>query len=396
MLRHRLLSLFNAIWAIPAVIIIRLLRPWRLIRIGQLFSGRIGHFVPDALEHFLRREVAPVRTLDYFYFFGGISNSQWANMVTRNLNVKGNWLQYIWHWNEFIPGGKVHSLPQTFTQSRDIEGLLEQSKKRFDFMETENGICEQWLISKGWKKGEPFICLQVRDSFYLAEFDIANPNDSLQIAHSYRDSDIKTYIAAIEWLTSQGYWVIRMGKIAKERLPVLDVKVIDYAFDDSKTDLLDIWLFANCTMCISTSTGPDWISIAYGKPVLFLNALPLGGLFSFARSMWIPKNLVWKSSGTELSLVEMLETTGFQTKDYESQGIAIQDLSPAEILLGVQEFCELMHDSQEIDYKNQSEQNTFWIHFSNWSRFSEFHKYMHAQSFVSRYWLKSRKREFYE
>jgi putative glycosyltransferase (TIGR04372 family) len=149
-------------------------------------------------------------------------------------------------------------------------------------------------------------------------------------------------------------------------------------------------------MCISTSTGPDWISIAYGKPVLFLNALPLGGLFSFARSMWAPKNLVWKASGTELSLVEMLETTGFQTKDYESHGIVIQDLSPAEILLGVQEFCELMHDSQEIDYKNRNEQNAFWIHFSNWPRFSEFHRYMHAQSFVSIYWLKTRKRGFYD
>ena len=396
MLRHRLFSLLNAIWAIPAVIIMRLMRPWRLIRIGQLFAGRIGHFVPDALEHFLRAEIASKQTLDFFYFFGGVSNSQWAKMVSRNLKVKGKWLQYVWHWNVFLPGGNAHTLPQSFTQSRDIEGLMELSKDRFDFLEIENEVCEQWLKSKGWRYGEPFICLQVRDSLYLSEFDTANPKDKQQVAHSYRDSDIDTYREAIDWLTSQGYWVIRMGKLAKKRLLMGNEKVIDYAFAEEKTDLLDIWLFANCTSCISTSTGPDWISIAYSKPVLFINALPLGGLFSFAKSMWIPKNLYWETTRNELSLIEMLHMTTFQTNDYKTTGIIIQDLSSAEILSGVQEFCEFVDDLEnEISWRDD-DQIKFWNHLSTWNRFEELHGYIHQKSVVSRIWLKSRRRDFYD
>ena len=34
-------------------------------------------------------------------------------------------------------------------------------------------------------------------------------------------------------------------------------KVIDFPFEKTKFNLLDIWLFANCNGCISTGTGPD-------------------------------------------------------------------------------------------------------------------------------------------
>jgi len=39
-----LLNLLHSVWAIPCVLIIRLLRPIILIRIGTLFSGRIWSF----------------------------------------------------------------------------------------------------------------------------------------------------------------------------------------------------------------------------------------------------------------------------------------------------------------------------------------------------------------
>jgi len=364
--------------------------------VGQLFAGRIGHFVPDALEHFLRAELSPTRTHDYFYFFGGISNSQWAKMVSRNLSIKGKWLKNIWYWNKFLPGGDVHNLPQTYTESRDTGGLFNQFKQRFDFLEIENDFSRQWLKSKGWKNGEPFICLQVRDSLYLAEFDSANPKDPEQIAHSYRDSNIETYVEAIEWLISEGFWVIRMGKLAKKKLPIRHEKLIDYAFEDSKSDLLDIWLVANCSFCISTSTGPDWISIAYGKPVLFINALPLGGLFSFAKSMWIPKKLIWKSTRKELTLNEILDTTHFQTSDYINNGIMIQALTAKEILLGVKEFAVVVEKIQNMEDISDYRDDIFWKHFLAWNRYSDLHGYLHEESFVSRNWLKTRPIGFYE
>jgi len=43
-----LVNLLYSVWAIPCVLIIRLLRPIILIRIGTFFSGRIGHFAIDS------------------------------------------------------------------------------------------------------------------------------------------------------------------------------------------------------------------------------------------------------------------------------------------------------------------------------------------------------------
>ena len=163
MLRHRFLSLINATWAVPVVIFVRVMRPFIFIRIGRLFSGRIGHFVPDAAEHSVRKSLQVQRTYDFYYFFGGICNNQWAKMVRRNLRIKGGWLKYIWHWNNFIPGGAKHNLPQSFTNSRDPQGLLTKIDVSYDFLPEENKISREWLKSKGWKEGEPFICLQVRD-----------------------------------------------------------------------------------------------------------------------------------------------------------------------------------------------------------------------------------------
>ena len=57
----------NWIWAIPGVMIIRIIRPWLVVRMTEIFSERIGHFSTDALKH-LSRQVLRFeqgRILDY-------------------------------------------------------------------------------------------------------------------------------------------------------------------------------------------------------------------------------------------------------------------------------------------------------------------------------------------
>ena len=392
MLRHRSLSLINATWAVPVVIFVRIMRPLIFIRIGRLFSGRIGHFVPDAAEHSVKKSLQVQRTYDFYYFFGGICNDQWAKMVRRNLKIKGGWLKYIWHWNNFIPGGAKHNLPQSFTNSRDPQGLLTKIDVSYDFLPEENKISREWLRSKGWKEGEPFICLQVRDSAYLDKFD-PNKGDLLQDEHSYRNSSIESYLPAINWLTSQGIWVLRMGKLMSEPLGKID-RLIDYAFDEEKSDLLDIWLFANCDACISTSTGPDWISALYRKPLLFVNALPLGVLFSMFYSVWVPKKLSWKDSGLNLNLSEYLENLYLRTSQYVEAGINITDLTPEEILLATQEFWGRIQGTWDDTDEETKRQDEFWNHFVSWAGYPKYHEWRHPMSRVGSSWLKSSGKDF--
>ncbi len=98
----------------------------------------------------------------------------------------------------------------------------------------------------------------------------------------------------MNWLTEQGLWVARMGKVMKSPLIIKNNKVIDFPFEKNTSDLLDLWLFANCNGCIRTGTGLDLLTGIYGNSLLFLNYLPLFALRSDLSSITYPKKLIWK------------------------------------------------------------------------------------------------------
>ena len=80
------------------------------------------------------------------------------------------------------------------------------------------------------------------------------------------------------------------------------------------------------------------VSLAYGVPLLFVNAVPLGGFWSFARNIWVPKPLRWVTSERLLSVREQLLNSSMMGTEFEAAGISIVDLSSEEILASVQEF----------------------------------------------------------
>ena len=51
-----LLTILNGVWAIPIIIVIRIIRPFLLIRFGTFFSNRIGHFVGDSAHQFVKQD----------------------------------------------------------------------------------------------------------------------------------------------------------------------------------------------------------------------------------------------------------------------------------------------------------------------------------------------------
>ena len=58
----------HGVWAIPCVLIIRLLRPVLILRLGFIRNDRIGHFAIDASEQKVRLKVNMVNAkLDLFW-----------------------------------------------------------------------------------------------------------------------------------------------------------------------------------------------------------------------------------------------------------------------------------------------------------------------------------------
>jgi len=384
---RKFITLINAIWAVPIAMIIRVLSPIVLIRTGTFFSSRIGHFVADSAQSFIELNCKVDNSMNFFWLDEDTCNKQWEKMVRRNLPVY-KWVKYIDIWNRYIPGGGRNSLPLSKNMSRDINGAFEKNhNKMMGFTPEEEKEAKEWLVKHGWRDGDPFVCLLVRDSEYLASEQAYSKYN--WDYHSYRNSDVNTYVEAMEWLSKQGVWVIRMGKVMSKRISTKKSRVIDYAFSLDKSDLLDIWLFSNCNLCISTASGIDYVSDVYRRPLLYLNYLSLNDMVSWSNSINYPKHLKWSDSGNSLTLEEYLEHGYSYTKEYEEAGIDVIDLTSDEITLVVQECWTRLEGAFMETDNDTNQQNQFWKKMRQSTLFRSYHGFIHPKARLASTFLRS-------
>ena len=383
------------------VVIIRLIRPVIHVKIINLFSDRIAHFVADSIQHYIRLKDMP-RNVRHVYWFDkkNLSNLQWAKMVKRNLPVM-NYFKYIDFWNKKIPGGKIHVLDSSIWP-RDVTGLYEKKKSNFSFLKKEHTNALNWLKSFGWKEKEPFVCLLVRDQGYLQSSAILSLDDMDDTTnkkgwgyHNYRNSDISEYELSIQWLVERGVRVIRMGKNMIKPLSINHELVIDYPFLKETNDLLDVWLFAHCNLCVSTGTGMDYVSDVFRKPILFINFLPLIDFISWSNAMHVPKKLLWADSGKELSLRENINNSWQRAEHYSDHNIKIQDLNKDEILVSIRECWEDLENGLNYTKRDLALQRKYWKILKSEPNFNKQHGWIHPSARAGRNWLRSRQEEFF-
>jgi len=389
----------NAIWAVPVVILIRMIRPWAHIRMGTLLSSRIGHFVADASIFLARQTLRPAgeRTIDCFWFPEPTCNEQWSLMVRRQLFVRW-WVRYLAGFNRLIPGGEIHDNPMpVVTGSRIVYGALRQTTARFEFSLQEVEDAKLFLRRRGWREGEKWVCLLVRDSAYLSLHPLhAEGGGNRWDYHNYRDSDIDSYVKAMLTLLEKGYWVIRMGKIAQSPFPLKDERIIDYPFVEDQSDILDIWLSANCYFFVSTATGIDIVPWVYERPIVYVNALPLiAGAFPIEH-IWVPKHLRWMATGKNLTLKEHCKHGYSDIKDYDAAGIAIEELSPSEIAEAVMECEQRMTGTWVQKPEDDFRQERYWNELSKLPEFLRNNDYIHPAARVGCGWLRTMGDEFLE
>ncbi|MDA9785956.1 TIGR04372 family glycosyltransferase [Gammaproteobacteria bacterium] len=397
----KLRRLLNTFWAIPMTLLMRLIRPLILIKIIELFSERIGHFVPDSIQHSFELSNKDKNEFHFFWFIEPAANKQWAKIVKRNLWVF-QFLNHVDYWNKKIPGGDIHRMQSwnAKTASRDIDGNFERNIHSFNLTSIENTHAKNWLKSFGWKEGQKFICLQVRDSAYLkSKSELHNQNAN----HDIRDSQIDTYSLGIKWLLDQGIWVIRMGKLVHSPIMLKHEHLIDFPYSNANDDLLDVWLFGNCTLCISTLSGIDFISDVYRRPLLIINFMPILDIVSWSNAMHIPKKLVWQDSLKELTLKENLSLEWPYIEYFKKNGIKVEDLTSQEILLYIKE-CWKSLDEQELDYDHKILQVNFWKTFINpLEKYNvnqinpaNYHGWKHPRFRMSKNWLQSRPENYFD
>ena len=352
-------------FAIPAVIVIRLIRPWFLIRLGALYSSRIGHFAANTELYLHEQEaginVPPQRYVDLFYMSERICNNQLATMWKRVLHVWPAWiLAPIHRVNRLIPGWKHHDIEDNTQHDRDVHNLLDRFPPHLKFTPEEESRGAVGLQAMGIPPGTPFVCLNMRDSAYLDAFykqwDLSY--------HNYRDSDIQNYALAAEELANRGYFVIRMGAKVLEAMKSTHPRVIDYATNGMRSDFMDIYLGAKCEFFTVVGEGFCAVPLVFRRPIAYVNMVPLGYLFTFsAQFLGITKHHFLKDQNRELTLSEIFTRgIGFSlaASDYASQGVELIENTPKEIRDVVIEMAERLNGTWQPHDDDDVLQKRFW------------------------------------
>ena len=354
------------ILAIPIVLIIRLIRPWLLVRLGALMSSRIGHFAANT-ELYLCEQRAGInlphqRHLDIFYLaYKPVCNQQLRTMWQRVLPIWPSWILEPIDWvNRHIPGGMLHEIGNNTQHDRDVHNLLDQFPPHLRFTTEEAARGEAGLLAMGIPTGAQFVCLTVRDSAYLAAHQPSRNHDY----HNYRDSDIQNYVLAAESLAERDYFVIRMGVKVIAPINSAHPKVIDYATNGMRSDFMDIYLGARCTFCISVGAGFDAVPLIFRRPIAYVNMLPPGYLFTFRNQfLGIFKHHLDSDSGRELSLSEIFSRKVglcMSASDYKMNGVDVIENTPEEIRDVAIEMVERLNGTWLTHADDIALQQRFW------------------------------------
>lgn len=361
-----LLWKFYLLWllvlAVPIVLVIRLLRPFIIIRFGQLRSRRVGHFSGDTEIYLCQRDlhIHDRGTYDIFYHQKPICNYQLKKMLNRILHVCHftNLVRLVDMLSGLLPGAKLHIIPMP--SNRDINGLLRKTQTHLWFNPKEERMGLESLLKLGAPESVSFVCFNARDSAYL---DTVYPHYNWR-NHEYRNSNIYNYIPAAEELTDRRYFVIRMGAIVKDVLQTTNPMIIDYA-TKYRTDFLDIYLSAKCKFFIASGTGIDEVPAVFRRPIVYVNYIPIEYVHTwYPTYLFITKKLWLRKESRFLSFREILDSgIGRFGKEeyerYEKLGIDIIENTPQEIKDVVIEMDERLKGTWKTTAEDEELQNRF-------------------------------------
>lgn len=326
----------------PALLVVGifiLLRPFVIIQINKVHDWRIGHMAATTQGTLEVRDwnLTNRRKKIILYYFGSrySSNDFLKKLLMRDhFSLRNNWgflLYYLCSKVSFL-------IAPTKYQTTDTLDLYSKYYPPLQFSTEEIRVGNEFLSQFGLVPFDKFVCLNVRDDSYLEK----TRGKQKFLKHTTRNSHISTYQKSAEYLAESGYIVFRMGVIVKDNLSSSHSGVIDYAMNGMRTELLDIYLGANCGFCISTCSGWDEIPKMFKRPVLLANVVPILDVNFLTRNVLIyPKQLIDFKTKQLLTLKAALDrglANQCNANHLQENSVGVVDLTSDELLAAVAEM----------------------------------------------------------
>ncbi|MGA2331132.1 MAG: TIGR04372 family glycosyltransferase [Syntrophales bacterium] len=196
---------------------------------------------------------------------------------------------------------------------------------------------------------EPFICIHNRDAGY-------HPHITNQ---KYRDSQVSSFIPAIQFLLQKKFRVVRIGDESMTPLPAMP-GLFDLTQMKNKHPLTDIWIGSRCLFMLCHPSGPLNIPIAFnGPPVLIVNLVDHPTYPMNALDRYILKPIRIKHQGGRLlNFNERMLVMRHHPRDndFDRFGLDIIPNSADEILDAVEEMVLDIEKGTGVDTTTRLQQ----------------------------------------
>ena len=386
------------------IIFLFLVRPFVLIRFGLIPIDRIGHLAanPEICneERIILENINSTKILDIFGFTGKLGNKTLIKLIKRKYVI----------FPEYLVDTVIFLLKKLRNQDHqiidyaygyDLYNLVYTKKISHQFKKQETIKGYNLLEKINIYPEDKIVTLFIRDESYNKI--ILNEDDS---HHDYRNSNIQTYQSAANYLSNNGYKVIRMGRKTKEII-IENKNIVDYSFSNIKSDFLDIFISSISQFFLTTNTGMESASThLFKKKGLVVNFLPYLNINFYK---WVPYSILLpkkiKKNGRFLTFSEIFSSPlcGYtDTQDYLKNNLEVIDNNDEEILEATKEYVE--YQLNKISFLKDEDiilQKKFWdIYNESFNKFLKYfprHKYYKKNynfdkhkitSIVSPYFLK--------
>ena len=376
-------DLIMSILAFPFVALIRILRPFILIRLGGIDVSRIGNFSHLDWYKGTRHLITCDKNIDLFYFYsslGNIANTQLVLMWKREVRVLpfGQYLFAIDKLSSRFHNYHLHQIQFPYIKKNPhikklnqhkinqwTKALLECKTSFIRFTLDEEMQGSRILQNLGIYENTEFISFHARDPSYLEAID-KNIDWSY---HDFRDSNIQNYLLAGEEMVQRGYFCLRVGKVVNEKLDTANSKIIDFAHLGERTDFMDIFLFAKNRFMICSDTGISEVAILFRRPLVRVNWVPIRRHALWAHNeVRIFKKFFLKKENRVLTFSE-IKKLGIADVSigtvFDDLSIELIENTPEEIMEAAIEMDERLKGTWVSEKEDEDLQNYYWSRYGH-------------------------------
>ena len=354
-------------FGVTLCVLIRLIKPLIFIRLGSLHAYKIGPFASHPELYLCEKEhgIQPNKTMDIFIsdITSFICNHQLHKMWKRLLYVNDIFL-HAYKIMIKMPFANEHII-NTSKDSRDIHGLFEKTDPHLEFLTEEIDQAKQDLSRMNIGPEDKYVLVLNRGQRYLNEMF---PNQKWYWPnHEWRNVSINDYKPAMKEIVSKGYYVIRVGHLVSDLMNIDNPKIIEYDHDGFRTDLLDIYLGANCRYLLTSDSGYQAVAWIFRRPVLNISCVSIEYLLHYLPSWLSIFSKYWlKPEKRFMKIPEIIKSGAGGLKsgqEYEKWGIEVIKNTPDEILEAVNEMEGRLDGTWQTTDDDDEIQRRFWSHF---------------------------------